>query len=94
MQYVCQNSNANSSKHTTSYQKAIKNEYPIHPHGIQSKYQVNTLCIPQQNKHSKSHRKTRNTCISHKKSVPLHAFSMGRSWKDGGVVDRGGLENR
>ena len=57
MQYVCQNSNANSSKHTTSYQKAIKNEYPIHPHGIQSKYQVNThqALLPRPALHSLSY---------------------------------------
>ncbi len=45
MQYVCQNSNANSSKHTTSYQKVIKNEYPIHPHDIQTRYQVSIRSV-------------------------------------------------
>ena len=33
-------------------------------------------------------------CIFHKKDVSLHAFSEERDRKDGGVVDRGGLENR
>lgn len=46
MQYVCQNSNTNGSKHPASYQKVIKNEYPTYPHGIQSRYQANIRQAP------------------------------------------------
>ncbi len=32
--------------------------------------------------------------LIHKKAVPLQPQTRNLHWKDGGVVDRGGLENR
>ena len=78
MQYVCQNSNANSSKRPTSYQKVIKNEYPTYPHGIQSKYQVHThqASLPHPNlHHSLSHPHTPSTA-SLPQPTPLLILSI------------------